>query len=150
MTRRRRSPRGSDDGFGYILGATFLQHLDAPLLTLGTLIITRRSMARDLGLATPIAIRRFATLCADLKIRTVADLYQRAPVDLADYKGCGVTTLYVAIRVLQHAGYDVDAWYTRDDADDARAAVTFATLKHRVASPERRAASRTARTARTR
>ena len=145
-TPKRPDPHAN--GIDYILGTTFVQYLDAPLVTLGKLVITRRSMATDLGLATPGAIRRFATLCADLKISSTADLHRRSPMDLADYPGCGVTTLYVAIRVLQHTGYDIAAWYARATPDHAP--VTFSSLKHRVASAERRAASRTARRARTR
>lgn len=131
------------NGYDALLGRTFMRHLDAPVLTLGKLVITRRTMATELGLATPVAIVRFGAMCADLGIKSVADLAKRSPVDLADYPGCGVTTCYVAIRVLQHAGIDVRQWYAEH--------VTYHTLQRRAASAaaERASARRKVQTART-
>jgi hypothetical protein len=138
---RSTTPDSSTNGYRYILGAGFEKVLDAPVLTLGKSVWTRRTIATELGLATPMAARKFGALCHDLGIKTPADLYKKSPIDLADYRGCGVTTLYVAIRILEHAGLDVNAWYEGNQPENH---VTFYTLKHRAANPERAAAARTA------
>lgn len=138
---RSTTPDSSTNGYRYILGAGFEKVLDAPVLTLGKSVWTRRTIATELGLATPMAARKFGALCHDLGIKTPADLYKKSPIDLADYRGCGVTTLYVAIRILEDAGLDVNEWY---DGGKDENHVTFSTVKHRLASAERKRASVTA------
>lgn len=126
--------------FSAWLGRTFVNELtDArahPLLVIGK---DRWSYAEvaHLGVIQPRACRILSRIAGELKAKDTRDLYKlTSPYTLAGLEGCGVTTLYVALRAFAAKGLNVRAWYVRGE----RAAVrSFLTLKHR----EQTAKSRT-------
>lgn len=124
---------------GMMLGATFVAHLtDAaryPLLVLGK---DRWSFAEvaDLGIIQPKACRILSRIAADLDVTSATDLYRKtSPYYLAGVAGCGVTTLYVLLRVFVSKDLSVEAWYAKGQAEAVR---RFQTLKRREQLAERR------------
>jgi hypothetical protein len=123
-----------------IVGSTFVSHLtDAnkyPLLVIGKDRWSFQEVAADLRVIQPKACRILSRIAADLKVRDTKDLYkQTSPYTLAGTHGCGVTTVYVALRVFDVAGLDTDAWYARGQE---QAIVTFTSLKVREQKAELR------------
>jgi hypothetical protein len=121
------------------VGVTFVKHLtDAthfPLLVIGK---DRWSFAEvaALGIIHPRACRIVSKLAATLKVRDAKDLYkQTSPYMLAGEVGCGVTSLFVLLRVFDALGLNANAWYVRGEKAAVR---TFETLKHREQLAERR------------
>lgn len=123
-----------------IVGQTFVTHLtDAsqfPLLVIGK---DRWSFAEvaKLGVIQPRACRILSKIAHKMKVKDTKDFYkQTSPYMLAGMGGCGVTTLFVALRVFADADLDTDEWY--QGGDEKKAIVTFHALKERELRAERR------------
>ena len=123
-----------------IVGSTFVAHLtDAakyPLLVIGKDRWSFQEVASDLRVIQPKACRILSRIAHELKVKDTKDFYkQTSPYSLAGTHGCGVTTLYVALRAFSVVGLDTDAWYARGQKE---AIVTFTSLKHRELQAELR------------
>ena len=82
-----------------------------------------------LGVIQPRACRILSRIAAELNAKDTRDLYkQTSPYTLAGVEGCGVTTVFVALRVFAAKGLDPDAWYIRGEKNAVR---SFLTLKDR-------------------
>jgi hypothetical protein len=77
----------------------------------GELRFTRKEAIEELKCANWIALAKLAKMLRRLKIKTARQLFLADPKDLIDTKGIGVTTLYVAMCVLDHHGYRVAEWW---------------------------------------
>jgi len=115
-----------------IVGLSFVQRLtDADRYALLVIGRDRWSYAdvAALGIIQPRACRILSRIAADLKATNTRDLYtQTSPYILAGLEGCGVTTLYVALKVFAAKGLNPDAWYVRGEKAAVR---SFLTLKDR-------------------
>jgi hypothetical protein len=123
-----------------IVGQHFVTHLTNadkyPLLVIGKDRWSFQQVASDLGVIQPKACRILSRIASDLKATSTKDLYkQTSPYSLAGTHGCGVTTLYVLLRVFGAVGLDVDGWYAKGQSE---AIVTFDSLKQRELAAEHR------------
>jgi len=122
-----------------ILGSNFVAHLTDkkryPLLVIGTNSYSYQDVC-DLGVIQPRACRILSGIAKELGVKSVRELYRETtPYSLAGTHGCGVTTLYVLLRVFGAVGLDVDKWYVRGEQGAVR---TFLTLKDRELKAEAR------------
>ena len=123
-----------------MVGSNFVTHLTNadkyPLLVIGKDRWSFQQVATDLGVIQPKACRILSRIAKDLKVGNTKDLYKEtSPYSLAGTHGCGVTTLYVLLRVFTAIGLDIDKWYINGQKE---AVVTFESLKHREQAAEHR------------
>jgi hypothetical protein len=119
-----------------ILGKTFVEGLDRPVLKIGADFWTKQTLP-DIGVVHTKAAAVLTKLAADLRVKSVADLYNRTtPYTFAghDYHA-GVTTLFVALRVFEAHGLSIKKWY---HLGEKQAVVTFLRFKHREIEAEKR------------
>lgn len=113
----------------HIFGASFVQRLlDEPVLKLGEHRYSRHDLVNVLGTGNFTAAARLGRVLKRLGITSPAQLNKLPPADLAAVVGIGVTSLYVAMCLLDAEGYSIDRWYGWNEDDG----VTFTTLKQRV------------------
>lgn len=125
--------------YASILGTTFVAHFTNadkyPLLVVGSDHYSYKEVC-DLGVIQPRACRILSRIAADLGARNVKHFFTlTSPYLLAGTHGCGVTTVFVALRVFESIGLPIDEWYAKGQKD---ALVTFQRLKQRELDAERR------------
>ena len=118
------------------LGSTFLTAFTkVPLLTVGKDKYSYQEVC-DLGVIQPRACRILSRIAKELDVKSVRGLYEKtSPYTLAGTHGCGVTTLFVALRLFEAEGLSVPKWYADGKKDPV---VTFTSLKHREQQAELR------------
>lgn len=111
------------------LGATFVERYNgAAALTIGDRTYTRYEVAHEIDCpVTQKTMTILSNALRDLGVKTTTQALTINPIDLADMRGVGVTTLYLYLCWQRHAGVNASAaatWYGES--------VTFGTLKRRV------------------
>lgn len=111
-----------------IIGKGFADSIDAPIFQVHDWRYTRRQMVEVLGCANFIAAARLCKVLKRLKIESAAQLNRLDPYSLARTKGIGASSIFVAMCILDAAGYDVMKWwdYKQDNV------VKFSTFKHKA------------------
>ena len=89
---------------------------------------SRQTLVEDLKIATPLAAARLAVTLKKMQIRTPHQLFKMPPLDLASKRGVGMAQLYVAMVLLDDAGYSVADWWGWDTASPR----TFGTYRRRA------------------
>lgn len=106
-----------------------------PLLVIGADRWSHQDVA-DIGIIQPKACSILSRIARDLKVKSLKDLYKHtSPYQLAGTHGCGVTTLYVLLRLFTVSGLSIDEWYS---LGENKAIVTFNALKDREQKAEAR------------
>ncbi len=112
----------------HVFGSSFVNRLAEPFLTIGRHSYSRRDLVEDLGTGNFTAAARLGRVLKRLRVTSPAKLHELTPESLAAVVGVGVTTLYVAMCVLEAEGYSVTSWYGWRE----RGGVTFGTHKRRA------------------
>lgn len=94
-----------------MLDSSFTDTLDEPVLKLGYTTWTRSELATELGLTNVMAARRLSHVLKRLKIRTALRLFNLGPDSLIRVRGIGNAATYVAMCILDQAGYSVERWW---------------------------------------
>lgn len=108
------------------LGKGFADKIDEVIINYGDLIYTRREMIDFIGNANFNAAMRLNKLLKKLKIKTLGQLAKISPYDLYKVKGCGDTTVYVAMCILDTHKYNVMEWWQWKDDTQKKAAIARA------------------------
>lgn len=114
----------------HTLGSTFRKKADAEVFTLGDTHITRE-MLGELARPFPsvLCCKRLQDVCNQHDIGTLKSLFDYGPDQLASLTGVGEMTLWVAMSLLDHAGYSVPEWFEwKSDGE----VVTWQTKKNRA------------------
>ena len=110
------------------LGTTILTSLQDVRLTIGATTYTRQEMIDTLGCGNFAAASHLTAVLKRLGVTTIAALYKLDPGSLARQRLVGITTLYVAMCVLDSEGYDIAKWWGWHQEK----VVKFSTYKHRL------------------
>lgn len=108
------------------LGKGFADRLDEVIISAGEIVYTRREMIDFIGNANFNAAARLNKLLKRLKIKTLGQLAKISPYDLYKVKGCGDTTVYVAMCILDTHKYNVMDWWLWKDDDQKKKAIARA------------------------
>jgi hypothetical protein len=92
------------DHFVPIVGVTFVKREKVPLVQIGNVTFDRRQLGQ-MGLVHPMAARKLNQVLQELRIRTFDALAKELP-QLLHYKGCGVTTYFACLMILQSQGFN--------------------------------------------
>lgn len=95
---------------------------------------TRQYAITQLQCANWIAIGKLAKLLKRLKIKTARQLFAYGPERLINTENIGHTTLYVAMCLLDHHGYDVADWWGWTDREETRAKKPRAEVRDSLAA----------------
>jgi hypothetical protein len=123
------------------VGQGFVNSLGESVLIVGTDRYSKHEVAQKLGIVHVGAARLLSSICKDLGVRSVKDLYAKtSPYSFTDVKyRCGVTTLFTLFALFHAEGLDVRKWYQKGaEAGEKPALRTFTTLKLREARAEKR------------
>lgn len=108
------------------IGKTFADKLDEVVFAVSdTLTFSRRDMIEVLKCGNFNAATRLEKALKKLGIKTPAQLYKLDPFSLVRIRSIGETSLYVAMCILDSAGYDVVKWWGWHDTNT----VKFASFK---------------------
>jgi hypothetical protein len=114
-----------------ILGSSFLNSLQEPILVIGRNSYSKHQLATELGVAHLQAARLLSKAAKRFGARSIKDLYRKCtPEMLAQPQHhCGVTTIYVMLAAFAAEGLDIDVWYGHNQPKSG--VVTYQTLKQR-------------------
>ncbi len=108
------------------IGKTFADKLDEVVFAVSDkLTFSRRDMIETLKCGNFNAATRLEKALKKLDIKTPAQLYKLDPYSLVRLKTIGETSLFVAMCILDLAGYDVVKWWGWNDTNT----VKFASFK---------------------
>lgn len=115
-----------------VLGKTFADSLDETVVNSGYLVFTKREMIENLGCANFAAASRLDSVLKKLKIKTAKQLQQTDPFSLLRTTGVGLTTMYVAMCILDYAGVDVEKWWGWKQEKQQGVILKFSSYKHKA------------------
>ena|SRR5262245_40380891 len=108
------------------IGKTFADKLDEIVFAVSDkLTFSRRDMIEVLKCGNFNAATRLEKALKKLDIQSAAQLYKLDPYSLVRVKSIGETSLFVAMCILDSAGYDVVKWWGWNDTNT----VKFASFK---------------------
>ena len=81
---------------------------------------TRNEAIHELGCANWVGIKKLEKLLRRFKVRTARQLFLTDPKKFIAADGIGTVTLYVAMCVLDHHGYEVSRWWGWDQKEQTR------------------------------
>lgn len=117
------------------IGKTFADKLDEVVFAVSdTLTFTRREMIEVLKCGNFNAATRLEKALKKLGVKTPAQLYKMDPFSLVRIRSIGETSLFVAMCILDMAGYDVVKWWGWHDTNT----VKFASFKRDAIKRARR------------
>lgn len=94
------------------IGKGFADKLDEAVIHVSQDIsFTRREMVEELGCANFLAAARLQKVLKKLQIFTPGKLYKTDPFSLVRSRGIGEASMFVAMCILDKAGYDIVKWW---------------------------------------
>lgn len=117
-----------------VLGKTFADSLDEIVIKSGFLVFTKRQLIEDLGCGNFAAAKRLNKVLHKLKIGTAKELRYTDPFSLLRTTGVGLTTMYVAMCILDFAGVDVQKWWGWKQEKSGGVVLKFSSYKHKAAA----------------
>lgn len=109
------------------IGKGFADKLDEVIFKASDgLSFTRREMVEQLGCANFLAAARLEKACKKLDINTPYKLYKTDPFSIVRVRGIGEAAIFVAMCILDSAGYNVVEWWGWKKTNT----VKFSSFKH--------------------
>jgi hypothetical protein len=103
------------------IGKGFADKLDMLVFKASpVLAFTRREMVENLGCANFQAAARLAKALRKLGITTSVQLHKTDPFSIVRVRGIGEASMYVAMCILDAAGYDVIKWWGWKDTNTVK------------------------------
>jgi len=124
------------------LGKTFVAGLHDVKLVIGKTEFTHQQMIDLLGCGNFAAAARLTKVLKRLGVTTIPMLRKLDPASLFREKNVGMTTVYVAMCVLDAHQYDVEEWWGWKQQKDN--VVKFSTYKHKLLQRTKRREVKTA------
>lgn len=117
------------DAYRPMLGKTFVDGFRRPVLVIGegraARTWTRQQLVTELASGNFAAARILTEKLKGIGVTSVREFLNLGAIALADVKGVGEATIFVALRAVRALGEDEHKWFGKDT-------VTFNTLKDRA------------------